>query len=80
MRSVLCPLLWIIPLCIYLLSFVLTFRDKNDLTGFYLIVSPGGFAGSVIVIWIAPGLSMLSRWPTRTRRRGLRFLRQNGWR
>jgi spermidine synthase len=23
-----CPLLWIIPLCIYLLSFVLTFRDR----------------------------------------------------
>jgi spermidine synthase len=113
-----CPLLWIIPLCIYLLSFVLTFRDKplypewitekfhlvmgfsvllfffaqkgilpvspqiiafvlslfalcmfcqhelyqsrpqekNDLTGFYLIVSLGGFAGSVLVTWLAPGL------------------------
>ena len=112
------PLLWIIPLCIYLLSFVLTFRDKplypewitekfhlvmgfsvlifffaqrgilpispqiiafvfslfalcmfcqhelyqsrpqdkDDLTGFYLIVSGGGFAGSVIVTWLAPGL------------------------
>jgi spermidine synthase len=113
-----CPLLWIIPLCIYLLSFVLTFRDKalypewitekfhlvmgfsvlifffaqgrilpvspqviafivslfslcmfcqhelyqsrpqekNDLTGFYLIISLGGFAGSVLVTWLAPGL------------------------
>jgi hypothetical protein len=113
-----CPLLWIIPLCIYLLSFVLTFRDKplypewitekfhlvmgfsvlifffsqgrilpvspqviafivslfalcmfcqhelyqsrpqekDDLTGFYLIVSLGGFAGSVLVTWVAPGL------------------------
>ena len=112
------PLLWIIPLCIYLLSFVLTFRDKplypkwitekfhlvtgfsvliffiaqqrmlpvspqiilfvfslfalcmfcqhelyqsrpqdkDELTGFYLIVSLGGFAGSVMVTWLAPGL------------------------
>jgi spermidine synthase len=115
------PLLWIIPLCIYLLSFVLTFRDKplypewitekfhlvmgfsvlifffaqqrmlpvspqiiafilslfalcmfcqhelyqsrpqgkNDLTGFYLIVSLGGFAGSVLVTWLAPVLFTL---------------------
>jgi spermidine synthase len=115
------PLLWIIPLCTYLLSFVLTFRDKplypewitkkfqfvmgfsvlifffaqqrmlpvspqiiafilslfalctfcqhelyqsrpqdkNDLTGFYLIVSLGGFAGSVLVTWIAPMLFTL---------------------
>jgi spermidine synthase len=113
-----CPLLWIIPLCIYLLSFVLTFRDKpiypkwitekiylvmgfsvtifffaqgrilplspqmiafilslfslcmfcqhelyqsrplekENLTGFYLIVSLGGFAGSVLVTWISPQL------------------------
>ncbi len=113
-----CPLLWIIPLCIYLLSFTLTFRDKpiypewitrkfhlvigfsvlifffaqgkilpiapqliafvvslfalcmfcqhelyqsrplakNDLTGFYLIVSLGGFAGSALVTWIVPRL------------------------
>ena len=112
------PLLWIIPLCIYLLSFVLTFRDrplypewitgkfhlvmgfsvlifffaqqrilpvspqiiafvlslfalcmfcqhelyqsrpqeKNDLTGFYLIVAFGGFAGSLLVTWLAPVL------------------------
>jgi spermidine synthase len=112
------PLLWIIPLCIYLLSFALTFRDKplypkwitgkfhlvmgfslliyffvqarilpispqliafivslfalcmfcqhelyqsrprekKDLTGFYLIVSLGGFAGSVMVTWLAPSL------------------------
>ena len=111
-----CPLLWIIPLSIYLLSFVLNFRDrpfypkwitekfhlvigfsillyffaqgrilpispqliafgvslfalcmfcqhelyrsrpleKSDLTGFYLIVSLGGFAGSVVVTWMAP--------------------------
>lgn len=111
-----CPLLWIIPLCIYLLSFVLTFRDKplypawisdkfylvmgfsvvifffaqgnilpitpqliafflslfalcmfcqyslymsrplekKDLTGFYLLVSFGGFAGSLVVTWLAP--------------------------
>jgi hypothetical protein len=113
-----CPLLWIIPLCIYLLSFVLTFRDKplypvwitekfylvmgfsvlifffaqglilpvspqviafivslfalcmfcqhelyagrprekNDLTGYYLILSLGGFAGSLLVTWLAPVL------------------------
>jgi spermidine synthase len=112
------PLLWIIPLCIYLLSFMLTFRDnplypewitekfhlvmgfsvlifffaqqrmlpvspqiiafvlslfalcmfcqhelyqsrpqdKNDLTGFYLIVSVGGFAGSFLVTWLVPVL------------------------
>jgi hypothetical protein len=111
-----CPLLWIIPLCIYLLSFVLTFRDKplyprwitekfhlvlgfsvvifffaqgrilpispqlivfivslfalcmfcqyslymsrpadkKDLTGFYLMISFGGFAGSLVVTWLAP--------------------------
>ena len=115
------PLLWIIPLCIYLLSFVLTFRDKplypgwitgkfhlvmgfsvlifffaqanilpitpqliafilslfalcmfcqhelyqsrprekNELTVFYLIVSLGGFAGSLLVTWIAPRLFTL---------------------
>ena len=113
-----CPLLWIIPLCIYLLSFVLIFRDdplypkwitdkftlvmgfgvlifffsqgeilpispqiiifllflfvfclfcqyelyesrpkeKKDLTVFYLIVSLGGFSGSLFVTWIAPGI------------------------
>ncbi|MHB8772729.1 MAG: fused MFS/spermidine synthase [Syntrophales bacterium] len=111
-----CPLLWIIPLCIYLGSFALTFRDrplyprwigdklpvvlglsvvlyyfaqarvlpvspfliafigalfvlcmfcqyelyqsrpedKADLTGFYLWVSFGGFAGSLFVAWLAP--------------------------
>jgi spermidine synthase len=111
-----CPLLWIIPLCIYLLSFVFTFRDKpiypvwitekfhlvigfsviifffaqgsilpispqliafflslfalcmfcqhalyesrpmekKELTGFYLIISFGGFAGSLVVTWLAP--------------------------
>ena len=110
------PLLWIIPLCIYLLSFVLTFRerplypawitqkfhlvvgfsvliyffaqarmlpispqllallaalfalcmfcqhelyqsrprDRKELTGFYFIVSLGGFAGSMLVTWIVP--------------------------
>jgi hypothetical protein len=31
-------------------------REKKDLTGFYLIVSLGGFAGSVIVTWLAPSL------------------------
>lgn len=113
-----CPLLWIIPLCVYLLSFVLTFRDlpyypkwitekfhlvmgfsvllyffaqkeilpispqliafvvslfalcmfcqhelyqsrpleKDELTGFYLIISLGGFSGSIFVTWISPGL------------------------
>lgn len=111
-----CPLLWIIPLCIYLLSFVLTFRDRplypawitnkfhlvmgfgvliyffaqarmlpispqliallaalfafcmfcqhelyqsrprdrRELTGFYFIVSLGGFAGSMLVTWVVP--------------------------
>ena len=111
-----CPLLWVIPLCIYLLSFVLTFRsnpfyprwmenklylligfstllffltqrmifpilfyviayfislfyfcifcqyklyqsrpqDKNELTFFYLIISLGGFLGSLLVTWLAP--------------------------
>jgi len=111
-----CPLLWVIPLCIYLASFTLTFRDrpiypkwiggkfhlvmgfsvllyffvqgrilpvaleliafavalfalcmfcqhelyesrpldKDGLTGFYLIVSLGGFAGSMAVTWIIP--------------------------
>jgi spermidine synthase len=115
------PLLWIIPLCIYLLSFVLTFRDKplypgwitekfhvvmgfsvvifffaqarllpitpqliafivslfalcmfcqhelyqsrpqdkRELTVFYLIVSLGGFAGSLLVTWVAPRLFTL---------------------
>ncbi len=113
-----CPLLWVIPLCIYLASFTLTFRDrpfypewigrqfhlvmgfsvlvyffvqgrilpvmpgliafavalfalcmfcqhelyesrpaeKDGLTGFYLIVSLGGFAGSMVVTWIIPRL------------------------
>ena len=113
-----CPLLWIIPLCIYLASFALTFRDKplypqwitnkfhlvmgfsilifffaqqriltispliiafsvslfalclfcqhelytsrpkekDDLTVFYLIVSIGGFTGSLLVTWVAPVL------------------------
>jgi len=113
-----CPLLWIIPLCIYILSFVLIFRDdplypkwitdkfplvmgfsvlifffaqgrilpispqiitfllslfafclfcqyelyesrpkeKKDLTVFYLIVSLGGFSGSLFVTWVAPGV------------------------
>ena len=113
-----CPLLWVIPLCIYLLSFVLIFRnnplypkwitdkfplimgfsvlifffaqgkilpispqlitfllsllafclfcqyelyesrpkEKKDLTIFYVIVSLGGFSGSLFVTWIAPGV------------------------
>ncbi|OPY93125.1 MAG: hypothetical protein A4E73_00433 [Syntrophaceae bacterium PtaU1.Bin231] len=113
-----CPLLWVVPLCIYLVSFTLTFRDrplypqwitdkfhlvmgfsvliyfftqgrilpvtveliafsvalfalcmfcqheiyesrpleKGDLTGFYLIVATGGFAGSMLVTWIVPRL------------------------
>ena len=113
-----CPLLWVIPLCLYLASFTLTFRDrpvyprwiggkfhlvmgfsvlvyffvqgrilpvmpgliafavalfalcmfcqhelyesrpaeKDGLTGFYLIVSLGGFAGSMVVTWIVPRL------------------------
>ena len=111
-----CPLLWIIPLCIYLASFVLTFREKSlypqwitnkfhlvmgfsvlnfffaqkamlpillqiiafivslfalcmfcqlelyesrpkkkdELTVFYLLISFGGFAGSLFVTWLAP--------------------------
>jgi len=111
-----CPLLWVVPLCIYLVSFTLTFRDrplypkwitdkfhlvmgfsvliyfftqgrilpvtpeliafsvalfalcmfcqheiyrsrpleKSELTGFYLIVATGGFAGSILVTWIVP--------------------------
>ena len=113
------PLLWILPLCIYLISFVLTFKqkpwyppwiynkihftialgvlffcvtkqrnipfmialichavllfvlcmfcqgelhkhkpsDSKNLTKFYLIISLGGFIGSLFVSWIAPLIS-----------------------